>query len=70
VPALLSLTVPLKVNVGAAAVHDASVWLAGLTEAVAARCSGRLHDSVYGAGAETATGLDTTRTASPLDGSA
>jgi hypothetical protein len=31
---LLSVTIPLKVNVGAAAEHDVSDWLAGLTEAV------------------------------------
>ena len=35
VPALLSVTIPLKVKVGAAAEQDVSDWLAGLTEAVA-----------------------------------
>ena len=72
---MLSLIVPVKVNVGAAAEQDVSDWLAGLTAVVAPSASagvfGGVHDSVYVAGLEAAaTGLVTTSTASPLPGSA
>ena len=71
-PGLLSLIVPLKVNVGTASVQDLSAWLAGLTEADAVSVSlgGALQVSAYVAGPEAAaTGLVTTRTAWPLAGS-
>jgi hypothetical protein len=72
---VLSLIVPLKVKVGAAAVQEVSVWVAGLTVAVAESASeggltGVLQDNVYVAELEAAvTGLVTTRTAWPELGS-
>ncbi len=51
---MLSLIVPLKVNVGAAAEQDVSDLLAGLTAVVAPSVSvfDAVHDSVYVAGLE------------------
>ncbi len=68
---MLALIVPLKVKLGVAAVQDVSVWLAGLTAAVADSAAlGVVQVSVYVAGLEAAaTGLVTTMTASPEPGS-
>jgi hypothetical protein len=67
----LSLIVPLKAKVGTAAVQDVSVWVTGLTAAVAASAAfAGVQVSVYVAGLEAAvTGLVTTSTASPETGS-
>jgi hypothetical protein len=51
------------------AVAGAPLATVSLTVADAVGPCGAAQESVYGAGAETATGLDTTRTAAPLDGS-
>ena len=63
------MIVPLKVKLGAAAVQEVAVWVAGLTLATVLTTAA-LHVTLYGAGPEAmATGLVTTRTAWPFVGS-